>query len=555
MMHYATMAIPADPRAKRAISRWDELRGDRSQHEQLWTDIARLIQPQRGGFGTDTPHSRSIDKPLSSAAIQAADNFSAGLYGTLTNPANKWFSFQTNDTDLNTWHPAKAWLDHVTERVARSFGPSVSPFYSAATQFFSDLCAFGNAIQYDEVRQTDRKIMDLTLSLSECCIAVDGYGMVCEAVRKFWLTASQALSMFPAESLPKRVVECAEKGDMVKHPFYHHIFKNAEWRPFYKLGPKGKQWLSLYVCEVDATLVRINGYHEMPIFAARWKVDTGQTYGLGPGFVALPSARTLNRMDDAVIRAAQKAADPTLLAPDRSDFPLEGRIRPGEVVYGSVDGQGRALIRPLDMTGNIGLTLQDRQHQIELVRDAFHYTLLQLAGRTGMTATEVMAITEERQRLWAPHQGRVQEEFLARKMERRFNILWRMGQIDPPPEGMEGAELTVTYESAAAAAQKSVEGNATLRFLQDLTPLMQIDPRAAERLDTDGLVETLADARGVPARVLRSREVADDLARQRQEQQQAMQAMAAMQAGAGALKDAAGAEAALQQAAQAGAGA
>lgn len=202
----------------------------------------------------------------------------------------------------------------------------------------------------------------------------------------------------------------------------------------------------------------------MPFFAPRWQVDAGQSYGLGPGFTALPSARILQRMEDATVRAAQRAAEPTLLAPDRGDFPLNGRVRPGEMVYGAVDPiRGNALLQPLQMAGGLNLTLQERQAKLEEIRDAFHYTLLQLAGRTGMTVTEGMAITEERQRLRAPLQGRVQEECLAPKIARRFALLWRAGQIRPPPREMAGAQLQVSYDSAAAAAQRSVEGNATLR--------------------------------------------------------------------------------------------
>jgi len=537
-----------DPRAELAERRWTELKSGRAWHEQLWEDIARLMRPGRGGFGLDDPGARTIEKPLSSAPIHANDNFAAGLYGTLTNPANRWFGFKTNDADLNAWHTGKLWLDHVTDRVLASFAPSISPFYSATTQVFSDLSSFGNGAQYDEVVLSERKILDITLSLAEVVFEIDGFGRICEVVRKFRLTPAQAMSMFRGKALPAKLVEMAEKGVADKAIFFHHVMKNDDWRPFYRLGVRGKAWVSRYACEIGGTLVSESGYDEMPFFAPRWQVDSGQTYGLGPGFVALPSSRSLQRMEDATLRAAQRAADPTLLAPDREDFPLNGRIRPGEVVYGAMDMQGRVLVRPLEMAGGMNLTLQERQQKLEEIRDAFHYTLMNLAGRTGMTATEVMAITEERQRLWAPYQGRVQEEFLAPKIARRFALLWRAGQIRPPPPEMAGAGLQVDYQSAAAAAQRSVEGNAVLRIIQDVAPLIQITPRIAERFDPDGLLETLIDARGAPARAFRSREDADRIAAERQQAEQAAMMMQAAQAGAGALKDAAGAEAALAQA-------
>jgi hypothetical protein len=545
-------------RAEKDIARWAELRTDRSQHEQMWEDIARLIRPQRGGFGLTDPAGRQLEKPLSSAPIHAHSNFAAGLYGTLTNPANQWCGLSTNDPDDLKNHKHRLWLDMASARVLASFQPSVSTFYTAAQQIYGDLAAFGNAAQYDEIVISDRKILDITVSLSEIVMEIDAYGLVVEVVRRFMLTPEQALSMFrqPDDQLPEKLNELAAKGDRTRHAFYHRVGRNDTFRKG-RLGPNGKRWYSRYSTECGMGLIRVKGYDEMPFYAPRWDVDTGHTYGTGPAFAALASARLHHRMTDATIRAAQRAADPTIMAPDRGDWPLNGKIRPGEVVYGAMNIQGKPMLQPLDVAGRLQLTLQERQEVMQEIRDAFHYTLMNLAGRTGMTATEVMAITEERQRLWAPHQGRVQEEYLAPKVARRFAMLWKAGQIPPPPPGLAGKELQVIYKSAAAAAQRSVEGNAVLRILQDITPLAQISPEAAarlgERLDPDGTLEVLLEARGAPARMLRSREDADARTEARRQQQEAAQTMAAMQAGTGMVKDLAGAGAQMGGQGQGGA--
>jgi Bacteriophage head to tail connecting protein len=537
--------------AERDMARWTELKTDRSQHEQMWGDIARLFRPQRGGFGLDDPAGRQLEKPLSSAPIHAQNNFSAGLYGTLTNPANRWCGLASSDPDANKNHENRMWLDRVTDIVLNSFQPSVSTFYTAAQQVYGDVAAFGNAAQYDEIRLEERKILDITVSLSEIVYEIDGFGRVCEVVRKFMLTAEQALGMFngPEDARPAKLVELAEKGDRTRHSFYHRVGKNVSYRKG-RIGPGGKAWYSRYSTEVDCTLIRVRGYDEMPFFAPRWDVDTGHTYGTGPAFAALASARLHHRMTDATIRAAQRAADPTILAPDRGDWPLSGLIQPGKVVYGAMNMQGQAMLQPLDVSGRLQLTLNERQAVMEEIRDAFHYSLMSLAGRTGMTATEVMAITEERQRLWAPHQGRLQEEYLAPKVARRFALLWKAGQIPQPPKGLAGKELQVVYKSAAAAAQRSVEGNAVLRILQDITPLAAMSQEAAQRmadrLDPDGILEVLMEARGAPSAVIRSREDADARTAERQQQAQQMQQMQQLQAGAGMVKDLAGAGAALQ---------
>ena len=536
-MKASRIGLPHDEEAILARTRWDELKTDRTADESDWEAIARFIRPQRRGFVGSDPSLRRAEKPLSSAPIMAAINFSSGLYGTLTNPANRWMRL-TMGGGAGDSPEMRRWLDVVTDRILASFRPAVSPFYSSVNQLFADITSFGNAAQYDELREQKRRIVDVTLSLAEIVFEVDADGEVVEVVRRFELRPEQAIGLFGAEGLPTKILEQAQKKVRDRTVYYHHVKLNLDLKTG-RLGADGKRWLSIYACEIEDTLVRRAGYDEMPFMAPRWEVESGQTYGTGPGFVALASARLHHRMEEANLRAGQKAADPTLLAPDRDAMPLNGRIVPGRVIYGGVDMRGNALVRPLDNLGNTGLTLEMQERKVAEIRDVFHWTLMNLAGRTGMTATEVLQIQEEKMRLMAPHLGRVQEEYLAPKIRRRFALLWRAGQLPPPPEGSGGLPLEVEYTSAAAMAQKSADGANVTRLLADLAPLAQLKPRTMERINEDDLVEVLAEARGTPSRVLLSREEADQRSQARAEQEQAAQAMQMAQAGAGAARDAA----------------
>lgn len=536
--------METDPRSRAAIDRWTELKTDRSRHEQDWEDIARLIRPQRGGFQQDDHTSRVLEKPLSSASIIAQTAFAGELYGSITNPANRWMGLKTSDAELNAYGPMRDWLSQVTNRVLASFRPNVAGFYDAAIQLYSDIAAFGNGVQYDEMVLGERRIMDVTLSLAEAVWDVDPWGRVVEVVRKFRLRPRAAVTLFGADALPPRVRELAEKGGADQVIFYHHVQRNDEFSAGGR-GPKGKPWLSRYVCDEGAALVREKGYDEMPFYVPRWDVESGSTIGTGPGFVALPSARVVQRMDDATIRAAQQAADPTKLVPDREVWPMSGRIRPGDMIYGGLSPQGQPLVRNMETHANIGLTIEEKRQKIEEVKDAFHWTLLSLAGRTGLNELEVMEIQAQRQRLWAPHMGRIQREYLAPKIARRFAMLWRAGQIPPPPEGTQGAALQVDYQSAAAAAQQAAEAASMVRIVNDIAPLAQAKPRLLDRIDPDGYIEALAEARGAPAGFLLSREDADRLAAARAEEARRAQQMQMAEQGAGALRDVAQAAGAM----------
>ncbi|MEO0682901.1 MAG: portal protein [Pseudomonadota bacterium] len=538
------MIEQADEGFKAAEAAWNALKADRTEHEQDWQDIARLIRTQRGGFSSADPALHRDDKPLDNSALIASANFASGLYGTLTNPTSRWFSFTTSDEDLAAWQPMKIWLDTVTKRVFRSLAPAVSPFYGQVIQAKADIAAFGNACFASTRAPGSREIVDEAISLAEVACDIDSFGRVREVARRFRISPVAAAERFGRDTLPPKLMEMVDKGARERVDFLHHVYP----RP---AGERGKRWVSVYASVIGKATVQRGGYDEMPIHYPRWEVDTGQTYGRGPGWIALPAARKAELMSQANLRAGQYAADPTLLAAGADDWDYGGRVVPGGIVYGGLDTRGNQMLRPLNTTFATGLSEAQQQQAVEAIRDAFHWTLMNLAGRSGMSATEVVERAEERLRLMAPHLGRVQEELLSPVVSRRFSILWRAGQLPPPPAEASGADLALDYTSAAAMAQRSAEGAATVRLIEDVGRLAEVDPSIADRFDADAALDVLQEARGAPARLVRSpdqaRELREARAQAEAEAAQPQEMLEALTAGGAAAREIAGAAGALQQ--------
>lgn len=540
------IVIPQAERAKEARQRWDELKTIRSHWEPDWEDMARLIRPQRGGLNMTTATVREMVKPLNSAPVVAHGHFAAGIYAGITNPATRWGGFDTPDEDLNRWAPLAEWMDRTAAKVHRSFSPSLSSFYPQSYQAYADLAVFGNAACYDELDMETRRFRDVTLSLAQVVVDIDEGGFVTEVVRRYHMSPREAVRTFKGR-VPSKVAELAEKGSADKHFYYRHILRNVDYTPG-RFGAKGKRWLSVTACEVDDTLLAEKGYDEMPFYYPRWDVDSDMPYGFGPGYAALPSARKLQLMDEATLRASQRAADPTKLAPDRDAVPMYGQFRPGSVVYGAVNMQGQPLIRSEDFNGNIGLTIEEKREAAEMVREAFYYSAMSLTGRTGISDDENRVLEEARLRNWAPHADRIMEEYAARKFERRFRLLFRAGQIDPVPEGVpQGMPLQVRYTSAAAMALRASEAQAARNYVADLSALAQMGkPEVLDRLSADDYAEVLHEASTtLPQRLLVTREAADQARQARAQAEQAAQGMAMAQQGGQAMRDVAQAGAAM----------
>jgi hypothetical protein len=503
------------------VDRFGVLERERSQFDAQWREIAAYMRPERqmmleaaGPGGGDKRMSRIFD----STAMGAAQNYVAGLYGMLTNPANEWLALETPDQDLNQWHRVRAWLETVKHILLASFGEAVSLFYSTIAEHYADYTIFGTGFYYTQEIPGKQRIQDVARSLTECFLAENEWGEVDQVYRRFRLRADHAKKMFKT-GLSKAIEESAEKKPDTRYNFLHWTGPNPDYEPG-RIGPKGMAFTSQYV-EMDARATcEHSGYHEFPWSTPRYSVDSGELYGRGPGMHALPDVKTLNAMERTILEAAQRAANPPLLAADEGAL-VAIRTRPGAITYGGMN-RGQRQVEPLYTGLKPELSLELSNQRREQIKDMFMFSLMQLVGRSGMTATEIIERQEEKLRLLGPSLGRLQTEGLTRIVARRFGILQRAGQLPPPPPEMNGARLDVVYRSPMAQAQKSQQAAGILRLAQALQLLMAIRPDVVDGFDADQALRDLQEGYSAPTSVV----VGPDELQRRREQNQRLQQMA-----------------------------
>ena len=162
-----------------------------------------------------------------------------------------------------------------------------------------------------------------------------------------------------------------------------------------------------------------------------------------------------------------------------------------------------------------------------------------------MTATEVHVRVALIRQLLGPVYGRFQAEDLQLLVVRCFGIAFRAGIFSPPPESLQNANFNVRYISPLARAQKLEDVTAIERLGANVANLAGISQDVVDLIDTDEATRVVAEALGVPAKVIRSSDAVADLRDQRQKaQHQAAQQQLMMQAGteaAGAAGQTAGA--------------
>jgi hypothetical protein len=507
--------------AQTLIDRAEARKLERSGYDTEWRKSAKLIRLLRDDFGRKgSPGEARGEMVYDSTPIYAADNLAAGIFGMMTNPANVWFLLETDDEDLNRFQSVRIWLDIAGAKCIKSFGPSVSSFYNAVPQLYGDEAAFGMGVFYSAEMPGTGRFQDVCRALSEVFVAVNQFDEIDTVDRMFDMNARAIAQQFGIENLPDKIKTAANDKPDTMFPMLHAVLPNEDFREG-AIGPKGKAFLSSYIALERKSTLEEGGYHELPYQIPRWSVASGEKYGRGPAMNAMGDIKMLQAMNRTLIQTAERGANPSWLAPNEGQISVL-RTAPGKVTFGGVSRTGAQLVHPLQSGANITVSLEMIDRVREQVRDAFFFSVMQLLGRTGMTATEVVTRQEEKMRLMGPHLGRIESEFLSPLIRRRFNMLWRAGQLPPPPPELAGRRIQVRYESPMAKAQKSAEGVATMRFLEGANAIAAFDPSAAKRLDGSAALRVLQDAFGAPARLLLSDEAFAARMQQEAQQQQLM---------------------------------
>lgn len=483
--------------ANELVSHCNRLKAERAPFEQHWREIAHYMRPHAAlALGGEARFTL-----LDSTAKLAAENFASGLYGMMTNPANRWFALRLHDEVLNSFDPVRDWLYEVETRMLSSFGPQSSRFYAVLPGLYADLATFGTAVFYSEEITGTGTWHDTVLPLAECHVETNACGEIDTVFRRFTLTPRQAVSMF-GDAVSPRTARLAERNELDRVTFLHCVHAN-EGAVRGSLEPEARPYLSVYVEEDAARIVGTGGYFEMPYQVPRWSQVPGEAYGRGIGDLVLPELRLLARMEETALRAAQLMADPPMAVPDKG-LAKAARTVPGGISYGALDQAGNLRIKPIYTGASPTLTLELIESRRQAIREAFHFNLMQMSAGPNMTATEWMGRQEEKLRLLGPNLGRLQSEFLSPLIRRRFGMLLRAGLLPEPPPEVRGHSVAIDYVSPLARAQMAGEAQAVGRLYENLDAITKYDPTIAGKLDHARALEVMAQGWAVPARILRA---------------------------------------------------
>lgn len=458
----------------------------------LWQDAADFICPKRSNIlSMVTPGTKQTEKLFDSTGIHSNELLGASMKQAIT-PANvKWFSIRHRDEELMKDEGVVRWLEDCARRMFLAFHQS--NFDSEVHELDLDLGAFGIGSMYcDEKPRISPKFNGLqfhTLAIGEYAIEEDFDGDVEIIQRILRPTARVAFNQW-GDNAGVRIVKALKNKPEQTFPFLHTV------------APEGRFFISYYVNLDEKILVdKPKLYRGFPFLIPRWGKTSGEEYGRGPGFIALPDIKTLNKAVQLELRALAKMIAPPMKASDNGVIGTPKTYPDGITIV-----RPNAVFEALIKHGDINLqTYQVRAEKLEAkIRRVFYSDQLQLQDTPTMTAAEAYIRYELMQRILGPTLGRMEREFLDPLIKRVFGIMYYAGAFTPMPPALNGRldELDIEYEGEMAKAQKSSEVSGLMDVLNITAIIAPQDPSVIDWFNFDEIIPWLSQIRGVPKKLL-----------------------------------------------------
>lgn len=534
----------ADSRAEYVFRRQEQLESERSTFDSHCKEVAERVLPRQDDFVTQrtVEGEKRTEKIFDSTALLALDKSASAIDSLVTPSTQMYHRLEPEDDALLQDKPTMVFCHELNKMLFRMRYRPLANFSSQAHECFVSLMAFGNLGMFtdDELGIGTRY---KSIALSNMWFSENAAGIVDYVHRRIRMTA-RAAHMKWGNKLPEKIIKSAENKPFEKYDFLHCVKPNEER----KSGAKsyhGMPWASYYCAYEGRTLLDEGGYRTLPYAISRHVTSPNEIYGRSPAMMVLPDIKMVNEMEKTNIRAGHKIVDPPLLA--YGDGILSSfNARPNAVNYGAVDENGKQLVVPLKTGANLPIVLEMAEQKRQQILDAFYVTLFQILVRNPqMTATEALIRAQEKGQLLAPTVGRQQTEFLGNVITRELDIISMAGMLPPVPPKLErsGGAIKVVYTSPLTRLRRAEDGVAIARTLEGVLPLIEVKPEILDNFDLDELVHEWSDIHGVPPKIIRAREIVEQIRADRQQEEQAIKALAAAEQMAKTGKDVAKAQA------------
>jgi len=536
---------------QRMQQRWESLKTERSSWFEDWRDISEYVLPRSGRFFvTDgNRHARRCNSILDNTGTRAMRILPAGLMSGMTSPARPWVRLTTSDPELDESANVKRWLADVSRLMLMVFAKSNT--YLALHTIYKELGAFGTGCN---IIQSDFRnvIHNDPLTAGEYALAVDDRGEVNCLYREFQMTVAQLLGRFPKDSVSVTVRNLFDRGALDTWVPVMHVIEPRSDRDPGKRDARNMPWKSCYfeVGSNEDRFLRESGYRRFPVVAPRWEKGSGNVYGDSPAMEALGDIKQLQQEQLRKSQGIDYMTNPPLQVPTNLKHQATDLL-PGGLTYVDMASPTGGIRSAFDVNLRLDHLLLDIQDVRDRINSSFYVDLFMMLANMdthNMTATEVAERHEEKLLMMGPVIERLHNEALDPLVDATFINMMEARILPPPPDELQGRELSVEYISVLAQAQRAVATRSVDRYVMSLGTIAQMKPDVLDKFDADRWADSYADQLGVDPELIVPGDKVVLVRQQRAQAQQDAQRMAMLQQGADAAQKLGGIDTSKQSA-------
>lgn len=514
---------------------------ERSTWLDHWKEISEFQQPRLGRYfisDSNKGHKR-YQSIIDNTALISARTLSAGMMSGMTSPARPWFRMSLADRDLMEFGPVKAWLFRVQSIMRDVFAHSNT--YRSLQMLYEELGLFGTGASI-VLPDFENVIHHYPLTVGEYAIGTDHRGYVDSIVRDFQMTVGQLVAQFGAANCSQTVQTLYERRNFDARLDVTHLVEPRRGRDSDKRDAKSMPWSSVYLeaGSNEDKFLSESGFKRFPALVPRWAVTGNDTYGSSPGMEVLGDVKQLQHQQLRKGQGIDYQVNPPIQVPVAYKDAARNRL-PGGVMFVDSATQGGGVRSAFDVQLNLQHLMLDIQDVRERIRAGYYADLfLMLANdtRSGITATEVAERHEEKLLMLGPVLERLHNELLEPLIDMTFERCNEAGILPPPPDELQGMDLSVEFISTLAQAQRVVSAQGVDRLLGSVTSLAALFPQVVDKINADQVIDDYADLFGVNPEIVVPDDVAAETRAQKAQAAQAAQSAATAPAVVDAAKTA-----------------
>lgn len=526
--------------AQQLLKRLSQLKSDRIKHESHWKDCYKYCAPERQQSFTEVAataleqeRKQARSDLFDTTAVEGIQLLVSSIVSGTTSPVSIWFKSVPSGVDTpSQLTQGEQWLHMVDQFLFRNI--HASNFDSEVTDFLTDLVVAGWAVLYVDTNRDKGGFTFNTWTIGNCYISsTQANGLIDTIYREFELSAEQIVSEFGIDNVSDKVRTALDKKPDQKFTLVQAIFPRDS-----KLikGEEGKRVstsmpFASYTIEAQSKhILKESGFEEFPCVVSRFKKIPDSHYGLGMGSMVISDAKTANQIMKLSLQTAElNLGGLWIAAHDGVVNPNTLRIRPNAII--SVNSIDNSIKRLDTGSANVGLGLDFLQHFQAKIKRTLMSDQLTPQGSSPLTATEIQARVQVYRNQLGSIFSRMQAEYLQILLERTWGLAMRSGVLpNAPEELMQASRISFNFINPMAASQKLEWVTAIQNLMINVSQMAQIDPTVMDNLNTDAMVQVMADALAVPTEAIRTDEEIAQLRQSKQEQQQAMQEQQQQQA-------------------------